>query len=496
MDAVFDGDADLTRQLLEDIAVLAEEGALHALPFRSFPASRVDGAFRLMAQGKHIGKVVVSFADAFVDRRAVPLSRDFEVRSDANYLITGAFGGFGRVLAEWLVDRGAKHLVLVGRSGAATPEAQAFVQKLEDDGITATILKADAGSPGDVQRLLAEVETSEYPLRGVFHLAMVIDDAPMSALDHERMLKVMAPKAHGAWLLHEGTKDMALDCFVMFSSMSSILGNPGQANYASANAFLDALAHHRQALGLPALVINWGALGGEGYVARNERVAEYLSRQGTTALTPGEVIALLENFLGSGTPQMMSLRVDWAKWRQAYRGLQENPLLQYVFAAGPESEDSGGVSSDWRNRIDAAPADERKGVVEQAVREIVGQVLRVKPATLRSDQPLTDLGLDSLMAVEMETLIESTIGVALPPASLMQARTIGQLAAKIDGHLGKAEGGESASEAAPEKAAETEIVATDDVDLSALGDDEIEGLLDEAPDSDSAEDDALEEVET
>jgi acyl carrier protein len=306
----------------------------------------------------------------------------------------------------------------------------------------------------------------------------------------------MAPKAHGAWLLHEGTKDMALDCFVMFSSMSSILGNPGQANYASANAFLDGLAHHRQALGLPALVINWGALGGEGYVARNERVAEYLSRQGTTALTPGEVIALLENFLGSGAPQMMSLRVDWAKWRQAYRGLQENPLLQYVFAAGPESEDSGGVSSDWRNRIDAAPADERKGVVEQAVREIVGQVLRVKPATLRSDQPLTDLGLDSLMAVEMETLIESTIGVALPPASLMQARTIGQLAAKIDGHLGKAEGGESASEAAPEKAAETEIVATDDVDLSALGDDEIEGLLDEAPDSDSAEDDALEEVET
>jgi NAD(P)-dependent dehydrogenase (short-subunit alcohol dehydrogenase family)/acyl carrier protein len=478
MDAVFDGDAELTRQLLDEVAVLAEQGALNPLPFRAFPASRVDGAFRLMAQGKHIGKVVVSFADALVVRRAVPREPGFEVKSDGTYLITGAFGGFGRVLADWLVDQGAQHLVLAGRREPTEPEAVAFLKRLDEKGIDAKVVKADVGKPDDVQRLVAEIDASGHPLRGVFHLAMVIDDAPMSALNHERMLKVMAPKAHAAWLLHERTKHADLDCFVMFSSVSSILGNPGQANYAAANAFLDSLAHHRHAMGLPALVVNWGALGGEGYVARNERVAEYLSRQGTTPLTPGEVTALLNKFLAAGVPQVMSLRVDWAKWRQAYRGLQENPLLQYVFAAGGETTEKGGMSSDWQNRIKSASEEERGGLIEQAVREIVGQVLRVKPDTLRADQPLTDLGLDSLMAVEMETLIESTIGVALPPASLMQARTIGLLAAKIGDHLGKAEGSESPV-VTPQVEAET--VGADEVDLSALSDDDVEGLLGDDP---------------
>ncbi len=143
------------------------------------------------------------------------------------------------------------------------------------------VVQADVGSPEDVKRLIAEIRASDHPLRGVFHLAMVIDDAPLAALTRERMRTVMAPKAHGAWLLHESTRDMELDCFVMFSSVSSIFGNPAQGNYGAANAFLDSLAHHRRALGLPALTINWGVLGGEGYVARNERVAEFLARQGT-----------------------------------------------------------------------------------------------------------------------------------------------------------------------------------------------------------------------
>jgi len=125
---------------------------------------------------------------------------------------------------------------------------------------------------------------------------------------------------------------------------------------------------------------------------------------------------------------MVSLRVDWSKWRQSYRGLQENPLLEYVFTGGTESDDKGGISSDWADRIATTSGAERTEIITDALKEIVGQVLRVKPASLRPDQPLTDLGLDSLMAVEMETLIESNIGVALPPASLMQARTIGQLA--------------------------------------------------------------------
>jgi NADPH:quinone reductase-like Zn-dependent oxidoreductase/acyl carrier protein len=472
MDAVFAGDAEQTRELMAEISGLVEQGALTALPYRSFPASRIDAAFRLMAGGKHTGKVVVAFADSFVQHRGEPPLPPFEVKADGAYLITGGFGGFGKVLSEWLVECGAKHLVLSSRSGASTPEAQAFVDKLTADGIKITVIKADIGVPKDVKSLIKKAASGKIPLKGVFHLAMVIDDAPLSALTPERLRVVMAPKAHGAWLLHEETKAMNLDCFVMFSSVSSIFGNPAQGNYAAANAFLDSLAHHRRALGLPALAINWGVLGGEGYVARNERVAEFLARQGTAALTPKEVTSLMESFLTANATQMAAIRVDWAKWRQSFRGMQDNPLVQRIFESGVEVQESGGGSSDWRQKIQSAGPDEREDVIGQAVRDVVGSVLRVKPDSLRNDQPLTDLGLDSLMGVEIENLLESSVGVALPPTSLMRARTIGQIASLISEHLGGADAGATAA-----KPVVVESAPVAEVDLDALSDEEIDNLL-------------------
>jgi len=469
MDAIFSGNEAQTQELLGKVAEMIENKALHPLPFRSFPACRIDAAFRLMAQGKHTGKVIVSFPESFVARHGEPQPAPFVVNPDGCYLITGAFGGFGRVLAEWLADCGAKHLVLTGRSGAATPAAETFLTKIRSRGVEVNVMKADAGSPDDVKRVLTEISAAGHPLKGVFHLAMVIDDAPISVLDRERMHRVLAPKAHGAWLLHQGTRDFPLDCFVMFSSISSIFGNAAQANYAAANAFQDSLAHHRRANGLPALVINWGALGGEGYVARNERVAEFLSRQGTTPLTPSEVVILMETFLNSGTIQALSMRVDWTKWRQSFR--QESPLLGHIFAAGVEGPETAGAKSDWRVKIEAAAPADRIDVIGLAVRDVVGSVLRVKPEGLRLDQPLTDLGLDSLMAVEIESSIENSIGVALPPASLMKARTIGQIALLISEHMG---GGVTN---VPVAAAEPE--SSDKVNLEALSDMDIDGLLGE-----------------
>jgi acyl carrier protein len=457
---------------MAEISGLVEQGALTALPYRSFPSSRIDAAFRLMAGGKHTGKVVVAFADSFVQHRGEPPLPPFEVKADGAYLITGGFGGFGKVLSEWLVECGAKHLVLSSRSGASTPEAQAFVDKLTADGIKITVIKADIGVPKDVKSLIKKAASGKIPLKGVFHLAMVIDDAPLSALTPERLRVVMAPKAHGAWLLHEETKAMDLDCFVMFSSVSSIFGNPAQGNYAAANAFLDSLAHHRRALGLPALAINWGVLGGEGYVARNERVAEFLARQGTAALTPKEVTSLMESFLTANATQMAAIRVDWAKWRQSFRGMQDNPLVQRIFESGVEVQESGGGSSDWRQKIQSAGPDEREDVIGQAVRDVVGSVLRVKPDSLRNDQPLTDLGLDSLMGVEIENLLESSVGVALPPTSLMRARTIGQIASLISEHLGGADAGATAA-----KPVAVESAPVAEVDLDALSDEEIDNLL-------------------
>ena len=324
-----------------------------------------------------------------------------------------------------------------------------------------------------MKALISELRAAKTPLKGIFHLAMVIDDAPLSALTAGRLRTVMAPKAHGAWLLHENTQDMPLDAFVMFSSVSSIFGNPAQGNYSAANAFLDSLAYHRRALGQPALTINWGVLGGEGYVARNERVAEFLARQGTGALTPVEVTSLMESFLTAHATQVAAIRVDWAKWRQSFRGMQDNPLVERIFAAGVETQEAGAGGKDWRAKIAAAPAEERTGVIGEAVRDVVGSVLRVKPDSLREDQPLTDLGLDSLMGVEIETMLESSIGVALPPTTLMRARTIGQIAVLVAEHLGS--GTEGAKPAVVEVVAEPTSVA--EVDVDALSDEDIDLLL-------------------
>jgi acyl transferase domain-containing protein/SAM-dependent methyltransferase/acyl carrier protein len=474
MDAVFAGNKSLTREMFSEVADLVEQGALHPLPFRAFPAFNVDSAFRLMAGGKHIGKVIVSFPQSFVPRRGELIAPQFEIKSDGCYLITGAFGGFGKVLANWLVQSGARHLILSSRSGASTPEAEAFVQSLRDRGTDVQIVKADAGSSQDIARLFSEIRKTGQPLRGVFHLAMAIDDAVLSKLNRDRMATVIGPKALGAWLLHEATRDMSLDCFVLFSSVSSIFGNPAQGNYGAANAFLDSLAHHRRALGLPSLTINWGVLGGEGYVARNERVAEFLAKQGTTELTPGEVISILESSLRSTGPQIAAIRVDWTKWRSFFRGMQANPMFERIFAA-VEGEGSSSVTSDWRNRIEAAAPAEKEAVIAQAVREIVGSVLRVKPDTLRNDQPLTDLGLDSLMGVEIENSLEAAIGVALPPTSLMRARTIGQIAALMMTHMG---GGAPAVVPPPVAAPKTKVETTaGEIDFDALSSEEIDRLV-------------------
>ena len=475
MDAVFSGDETLTRQMLEEISGLVENGTLCPIPFRSFPACRVDSAFRLMAQGKHIGKVIVAFPEPFLPRRGEPLRPAFAINPDGCYLITGAFGGFGKVLAQWLVEGGARHLVLTSRGGAAGPDAETFVQSLRKRGVDVRVVRADIGSPQDVARLIAEIRSAGQPLRGLFHLAMVIDDAPLVSLTRERIRSVMAPKARGAWLLHESTRDFDLDCFVMFSSVSSIFGNPAQGSYGAANAFLDSLAHHRRSLGLPALTVNWGVLGGEGYVARNKRVAEFLARQGTTELSPREVMTLLESSLTAGATQVMAIRVDWTKWRQFFRGMQENPLLEHIFAA-VEGQETGSATGDLRLKIESAAPEELEGIIGQAVRDAVGSVLRVKPDTLRDDQPLTDLGLDSLMGVEIENSIEGSLGVALPQASLIRARTIGQIVALIAEHMGAKRAG-GALVATASRMTMPELASADEVNLEALSDEEIEGLL-------------------
>jgi 1-acyl-sn-glycerol-3-phosphate acyltransferase/acyl carrier protein len=264
---------------------------------------------------------------------------------------------------------------------------------------------------------------------------MVLDDAPIVEFNRERLERVMAPKMSGAWHLHRETLDDPLDCFVLFSSLASMFGSPLQANYAAANAFLDALAHHRRALGRPALAINWGPLSEVGYVSRHREVAEYLERLGYRSFTPAQAFEVLGTLLRRDATQLMAVPIDWALWAQASPTAAASPMLRHLAPVSNESAaqwseaDRGGGS--LRTALLAALADERPERVMLFLREKVGKVLGVSPAKLDSERALTELGFDSLMAVELMTVLQVEVGVELAAVRLLQGVSISGLATLV-----------------------------------------------------------------
>ena len=357
MDAVFHGDENLTREMLAEIAALVEQGALYSAALPRFPGKPrrcgvpSHGGRQAYWEGRR-GALGGLYPEAgrvagpgvcHPARRLLPDHR--RVRRLRN------------VLAKWLVDEARGTWCF--RAGAAPPRRK---QKLLCKACARRAARSSwfrpTLAPSPTWMLLFGAIDAGPPLRGVFHLAMVIDDAPLSALTPERMLSVLEPKAQGAWLLHEATRERALDCFVMFSSVSSIFGNPAQGNYSAANAFLDALAHHRRALGLPALTINWGVLGGEGYVARNTRGGVSRAARDTGDFARGGDLShgILGRWQNAGRRHPRGLgQVETA----FFRGMQENPLLERIFAS-VESQESGSAAGDWRADRPPRPRSARR----------------------------------------------------------------------------------------------------------------------------------------
>jgi len=242
----------LVRSLLMELMAMFKQGSLKPLPHNVFLVEDAANAFRYMARRKNIGKVVLSFSFAESKKSA---DRSTAPRADATYLITGGHGGLGLRVARWLVEKGARHLALLSRSGASIA-AQEVVTELAAKGAAVTTIQADISNESEVAQALSQIHDTMPPLRGIIHAAGVLDDHLLMNLDAESFRRVLAPKVLGAWNLHKLTGDLPLDFFVVFSSVASILGSPGQANYAAANAFLDGLAHDRRSHGLPCLSIN------------------------------------------------------------------------------------------------------------------------------------------------------------------------------------------------------------------------------------------------
>jgi acyl transferase domain-containing protein/SAM-dependent methyltransferase/acyl carrier protein len=340
----------------------------------------------------------------------------FAARPDAAYLVTGGLRGLGPPVARWLADHGARHLVLLGRRGADAA-GQSCVDALRARGVQVLTLRADVADRGRMKEVMAEIETTLPPLRGVIHAAGVLDDGVLVQQDWERYDHALAPKVRGSWHLHEMTLERDLDFFVLFSSIAGLVGPPGQANHASACAFQDALAHYRRALGLPALSIDWGAWSEVG-AAANQRVAERVRRKGVGVIEPEWGLAALGEALVSGETQLAVWPVDWPTWRTQYPGRLPRWLEEVL--ADDQSE-AVAPARTVRGDLESADSDAaREAVLRAYVGERLARVLNLPPGReVPPDRSLRELGLDSLVSTELKNHLRTDLGVDVPMEKLL-----------------------------------------------------------------------------
>jgi acyl transferase domain-containing protein len=373
---------------------------------------------------------------------------------DAAYLITGGFGGLGLAVARWIAGHGARHVALLGRRGP-DEAAQRSIDELRQANVDVIPLLADLANAESLRGALARVTAEGRALRGVFHLAGLLDNAVLSALTVPRFADVLAPKIQGTWNLEQATQDQPLDHFVLFSSVASVFGAPGQANHAAANAFLDGFAAHRAARGGKALSVNWGAWAEVGEAA-DGKAAAWVASRGLQAMAPEKALRAFARASARGGVQIAVVAFD--KNGPADAGILDRPLFSRLVAElGPRRVDRGGSEDSLTRKavLDAA-LSQRERLVANFLRNLVATQTGFAKARVDLQRPLTSLGLDSLMTLRLKNRIESSLGVTVPATLLLQGSTTQQLASRIVEMLG----GEENLASTPAKPGEPSAPAT------------------------------------
>ncbi|WP_136684464.1 type I polyketide synthase [Falsirhodobacter xinxiangensis] len=396
-------------------------------------------AVRICSLGDAMGRIAGKLPRTFVQGRGAPLRHVIGqsgpaaemsllrsapvpvIRADGTYLVTGGFGGFGFEIAKWLAAKGAGTIALAGRKGADTPRAQEMMDQIAALGSKAIPLAVDMA---DALAVAQMVETLGPDLRGIFHAAGILDDAPVYLLNAGQIDRVMQPKALGAWNLHQATLDHDLDAFVAISSIASLLGSPGQGSYAAANTFLDALVRHRRLAGRPGIAINLGALAEVGMAARHDGVEKHFARVGVGSLKPAEAIGMLDRILGWNPVNLAAAPMDWALWGETYRKWAASPRYRHLVPERSAAQ-AEGVSL-----ADMTP-EERTALVEATLRELVGSVLRLPADAIDVNRSLLNMGVDSLMAMELQAVIDRRLGLKVPTLELMKGVAFAALARNV-----------------------------------------------------------------
>ena len=459
---------DLTRSLFAELMALFSEGVLHPLPYHAFEAEDVVDAFRYMQQARQIGKIVITYGHG-INRvhTPSPLARaQLQLAADASYLVTGGLQGFGLRTAEWLASKGARQLILISRRGPGSDEAREVIERLEKDGVSVHAAACDVTDRAQLAALLAETGRTLPPLKGVVHAAAVIDDGLVRKLDAEQIRRVLAPKILGARHLDELTREHALDLFVLFSSATTVFGNPGQASYVAANACLEALAGVRRALGLCATCVGWGPIDDVGFLARNEKIKEALqSRMGGAALTSAIALDALEDMLLADRSGLAVLEVDWNALSRLLPSAASPKFQELAWHAG-DGDHQEDHSQDIQRLLAELGNDELLIAFADILRSEIGEILRVAPDKIDPNRSLFDMGLDSLMGVELVVALETRFGIRLPVMALSQSPTIAKLAAKVVQQLRASDDGSESDDATAMLAQAEQVARQQGADVS------------------------------
>ena len=429
LDQVLQHQGEDGARMFREVMALFVEGGLRPLPYQPFAADETSDAFRLMQQSGHVGKIVVTppvpGSVARVQRNA------FTVSAEGVHLVTGGLGGFGIEAARWLADRGAKRIVLVGRSGKPNEEGRAVVAELAAQGVRVETKACNITSRRAVEALIEGIEARGEKLAGVIHGAMVLQDGLISAIEPETLEAVIAPKVIGAGHLDAATRGRKLDYFVLFSSATTFIGNPGQGSYVAANGFMEGVARQRRRLGLPALAVAWGAIGDVGVLARNQAVMETLaSRVGVTPMDARLCLDLMAEALETQgkTSDEGVIAIAAMHWGKARERLATLRSPSYASLGGDQQAESGTVAAiNIGALLRSQDIDTVRKTVSDAIVEDIARILRLPKDDISRVRQLSEIGLDSLMGVELGASLQERFALDAPPAGISSGLTVNEL---------------------------------------------------------------------
>ncbi|WP_018277419.1 type I polyketide synthase [Teredinibacter turnerae] len=424
----------MVRLCAKEVVSWLQDADIPAKPLVNFSAGELSSALEKMEEmhsRDHEAQVTLTFTDQKLDARITKM-RSW-LAPQASYVISGGTKGFGLTVAEQLAAYGAKQVVLLSRSGANSEEATSAIKRIEDLGCKVAVEAVDIADTAAVTATVKKFDTPELPIKGVFHCAGVLDDGPLLAMDEARFTRVIEPKMAGAWNLHHATLNLAhseIELFVLFSSVSSMMGNPQQANYVVANSFFDNFAYYRRAQDLPSTVINWGALAETGMVARSKGVKDILQSQGIYGLSNAYALQQMDNALEQRVTQVGILDIEWESWFGTNVNSENSSRYEHLIETLDRNGDDEAANA-FIQSLTGLTSPERVTAVENAIKQEISSLLRIPFDQIDAGNSLSNIGVDSIVTSELSNRLKKEYCMNVNTMMLLNSSSIAQLANQI-----------------------------------------------------------------